>query len=253
MKCPKCNSKSIVNHKISQRKFAFYCLSCSEIFTPNFFWKQPALIVGLIASALLLSPLLLALPMQGLMALVSRDSGQSADTLVILGRGPGSLQERAYEAAWYWQQHPSVDIFVSGMTDAPEMIEILRQQGVPGSQIGGERCSQTTWENGLFTEYLIDSEQADRILLMTDSPHMVRSVWVFKGFGFKAIAPYPVGSELKPSLSFDKISRLLREYAALIAYGFSGKYQPEPAAQKQESEAEAQRKLDDWGCGLSGS
>jgi hypothetical protein len=60
-----------------------------------------------------------------------------------------------------------------------------------------------------------------------------------------------LGDELNVSLSLTQASRLLREYAALIGYGFSGQYKPEPLAQKQESEAEAQHKLDDWNCALS--
>jgi uncharacterized SAM-binding protein YcdF (DUF218 family) len=252
MQCPKCKSKAIVKHNISQHKSGFYCSSCHHIFAMRFLRQRSTYCAGFFLSVLFLSPLILTLPMQSLLTLLSKENDPSADTLVILGRGPATLEERAYEAAFYWQQHPTVDIFVSGMTDAPEMIKILQQQGVPASNLRGERCSQTTWENGLFTEYLLNAEEANHVLLMTDPPHMARSVWVFEGFGFETVTPYPVGRELELSFSFTQAQRLLREYAALVAYGVSGKYNPEPLAQRQQSEAEAQRKLDDWNCALSG-
>jgi uncharacterized SAM-binding protein YcdF (DUF218 family) len=252
MKCPKCNSKSTVKHKISKHKSGLYCLSCHYVFAQKAFWTRPAYIAGFLGFALLLSPLILTLPMRGLLALLTKNSEQSADVLVILGRGPETQEERAYRAALYWQEHPTVNIFVSGMTDAPEIIKILQQQGVPASNLSGERCSQTTWENGLFTEYLLNSENTDHVLLMTDYPHLVRSVWVFKGFGFNTVTPYPVGRDLNVTFAVTQTSEMLREYAALALYGMSGKYQPETPAQKQRSEAEARRKLDDWNCALSG-
>jgi uncharacterized SAM-binding protein YcdF (DUF218 family) len=190
-------------------------------------------------------------PMQGLIFLLPKQANRPVDKIVILGRGPESQASRALSAAEYWQKHQNSEIFVSGMTDAPPIIKMLTEMGVDESKISGERCSQSTWENGLFSDILLNGDETQRILLVTDNSHMVRAVQVFKGFGFEEVEPYPTEPRLRASFSLPWMQKLLREYAALVGYGLSGKYGEEAPQQKQRSEAEAYQKLDDWGCHLT--
>jgi uncharacterized SAM-binding protein YcdF (DUF218 family) len=207
------------------------------------------LYASLAVPVLLLLGLLTPLPLQFLVRLLPDSNMESVDSIVVLGRGPESQLDRALTVAQYWKDHPTAAIFVSGMTDAPEIIGVLEQQGIPESRIRGERCSQSTWENGLFTEYLLDADTAKQIVLITDSPHMVRATWVFQGFGFEVV-PYPLSSEQTSFFSLKQAQTIIREYIALIFYGFSGKFSPEPADQKQKSETQAKYKIDNWGCYL---
>jgi hypothetical protein len=62
--------------------------------------------------------------------------------------------------------------------------------------------------------------------------------------------PYPTEPNLDALFSVNRFNLLLREYAALIAYQISGKYQPQSPTEKQISETEANRKVNEWGCYL---
>ncbi|TVQ15984.1 MAG: YdcF family protein, partial [Leptolyngbya sp. DLM2.Bin15] len=157
----------------------------------NFINMRHTLAVGI----LLLIPFLSPLPLRGLSRLLPRSEVGLDQTLVILGRGPERQADFALAAANFWVDHPNLDIFVSGMTDAPEIMRLLKEMGVPETQITGERCSQTTWENGLFSELLLlGAGEGKRIILVTDDLHITRAFLVFRGFGFK-VETYPAQLE----------------------------------------------------------
>jgi len=202
---------------------------------------------------LLLIPFLSPLPLRGLSRLLPRPEVSRNQTVVILGRGPDSQADFALAAANLWADHPSLDIFVSGMTDAPEIIKLLKDMGVPETQIKGERCSQTTWENGLFSELLLEPGEEKRIILVTDNLHITRALLVFQGFGFKvetspAQLEYPDGSIVANLITTNRMA--LREYAALIYYTLSGRFRPLPTNSTSAAEAEARAKVSNWGCYL---
>ncbi|MEO1067564.1 MAG: YdcF family protein [Cyanobacteria bacterium J06638_6] len=199
---------------------------------------------------MLLSPLLLYLPMKAMLGLFSAADNASVDTIVVLGRGPNSLTDRAFVAAQYWQDNQDANIFVSGMMDAPVIMDTLQEMGVPATQISGERCSESTWENALFSDALLQPSVNDRILLITDEPHMLRSIWVFKGFGFKQVEPYVVEQNPIFSLSLKRAYRMIREYAALVKYGVLGRYTPATPEQHRQAEAAAKFRVEDWNCYL---
>ncbi len=115
--------------------------------------------VGLI----LLLPFFIPLPFRGLSRLLPGPESGPDQTVVILGRGPERQADFALTAASLWSDHPNLDIFVSGMTDAPEIMRLLKEMGVPEDQIKGERCSQSTWENGLFSQLLLDPSEKKKL------------------------------------------------------------------------------------------
>jgi uncharacterized SAM-binding protein YcdF (DUF218 family) len=188
--------------------------------------------------------------MQGLLTLLPKQKSHGAELAILLGRGPESQAELALTASTLWSSNQELSFFVSGMTDAPEIIDLMTEMGVPETQIGGERCSQSTWENGLFSELLINSDKTKNILLVTDSYHMPRAFLVFQGFGFN-VQPYPIKVNQGSLNFFAKSKTVLREYAALVSYGLSGKFRPKPLDQKNTSKAEASKKVKDWGCQIN--
>lgn len=105
-----------------------------------------------------------------LVSILPKDSGASADAIVILGRGSVFSPSRVELAAELWQANRAPLIFTSGMSDAPAMLKMLKEQGIPDTALDGEGCSQTTRENALFTVEALQPRGVKRILLITDSP-----------------------------------------------------------------------------------
>jgi uncharacterized SAM-binding protein YcdF (DUF218 family) len=168
-----------------------------------------------------LSPLGAKVGGKGLALLIPQDNGQTADAIVILGRGENFRPSRVQVAAELWQQQRSPLIFASGRGDAIEIGQMLEAAGVPATAIDGEPCSATTNENALFTAALLQPG-IRRLILVTDPPHMARSLLTFRSLGFEVI-PHP--SPVPNSLDNRKRQFLvLREWAGLIGYGMMGRY-----------------------------
>lgn len=248
MKCPFCQSRAVHKHTAaSGTPESFICLTCQRTFRCP---KSIGFRLGLLSLGMLfLFPILLNLPIKILAYLLPRGQAESAEVVIILGRGPNKLADRAVTAAHLFHEEP-IDIFVSGMTDAPQIIKTLKEMGVPETSLSGERCSQTTWENALFSEILLDSTNNQHIVLITDDPHIVRAYLVFKGFGFD-VTPHVVSSDNIVSwFSASRTRQAFREYVALINYAVTGKFDFEGKSEQQAYAAEARQKIADWNCDL---
>ncbi|MBE9181830.1 YdcF family protein [Oculatella sp. LEGE 06141] len=151
-----------------------------------------------------------------------RDSGETVDAIVVLGRGKPFSPSRVELAAHLWKAQRAPFIFASGINDAPILLKLLRKKGVPASVLQGEDCSRTTYENAQFTAEQLRPQGIQRILLVTDTPHMLRSMLTFQGFGFQVI---PVPSLVPGTLDRNrKANVMLREYMGLVAYGLKGRF-----------------------------
>ncbi|NJN88434.1 MAG: DUF218 domain-containing protein [Leptolyngbyaceae cyanobacterium SL_7_1] len=161
-----------------------------------------------------------------LVSLIPSDRGGSADAIVVLGRGGELRQDRVNVASQLWEDGRAPRIFASGWGDAHAIADELKQRGVPESVIDGEPCSRTTEENALFTAALLQPQGVKRILLVTDAPHMLRSLLTFRSLGFEVV-PHPN--------SLPKISKrqrgflIYREYFGLLSYGVLGRFTPREA------------------------
>lgn len=202
--------------------------------------RRKRLLLG-IGSILLLiyfsatSPLTIAVASKELVAFVPDDSGVTVDAIVVLGRGDRFRPSRVEVAADLWKAHRAPLIFASGAGDAAEMIELLKAEGVPERALAYEDCSRTTKENAQFTATLLQPQGVKKIVLVTDSPHMLRSLLTFRHFGFTVI---PRTSPLPPDLSpRRKTLMVFYEYLGLISYGLQGRFLPPrlPEAIIQES------------------
>lgn len=158
------------------------------------------------------------------------DSGQSAQAIVILGRGTELRPQRVETAIALWQaQKDQSDgkaplLFASGIGDAIEIAEMLEAKGIPKSAIDGEPCSRTTEENAQFTASLLQPRGINRIVLVTDLPHLRRSWLTFRSLGFEVI---PHASPLSPELSERKTALLvIRECLGFVTYSLLGRYEP---------------------------
>lgn len=188
-------------------------------------WKRRLIKPGTIISVLCFSITLLMIfsiiVFQGL--LLPTDTG-IADAIVILGRGEPFRQERVNVAAKLWQAKKAPLIFVSGRGDAIEIIKLIEKAGIPTKIVDGEHCSLTTKENAVFTSTILNSQVNKKILLITDPPHMWRSLFLFREQGFQVI---PQTSTLPVSLDSEQRAFLaLKESFLLLDYfSFKNKHQ----------------------------
>lgn len=246
--CPSCGKQPIYDYgKTSSGKPKFQCGVCQRVFvrrTQSVPWR--AWLLGLIGFTAL-TPLLLELILQGSIRFLPADTGEPVDAIVVLGRGPDQQAPRVQTAAQLWADDRAPYVFLSGMTDAPLMGKELLTLGLPDAQVWGERCSQSTWENGLFSDVLLPPHQIQRILLVTDRPHILRSYLVFRSFGF-TVVPYPTDLQNEPFFSLAYGQRLFREAAGLVKYAATGKFRYLPPEQAEAFAGEAQTKLNDWKC-----
>lgn len=192
------------------------------------------------------SPPMIALATQGLVLALPADSGVAVDAIVVLGRGELLRNHRVEIASQLWQAKRAPKIFASGMTDTPRIIEILQTIGIPRQMLGGESCSQTTEENALFTAAILYPQGVRQILLITDPPHMLRSLLTFRSFGFTVI---PRTSPLPPNwTSTTKPRFIYREYLGLVSYALLGRFQRRPDSELKHPPAAVLEKLATWHC-----
>ncbi|MBW4691628.1 MAG: YdcF family protein [Lyngbya sp. HA4199-MV5] len=177
---------------------------------------QRSAIALLIGYLLLISPPVVALAMAGIVSPLPPDPGTKVDAIVILGRGREQSPERVKVVAQLWQNQRAPILFASGIVDAPELVTTLRTQSIPAQAISGESCSRTTWENAVFTKALLQPQGVKQILLVTDAPHLWRSLLIFEQAGFQVI---PSASSLASEMtSAQRAMLLLREYFFLGTY-----------------------------------
>ncbi len=189
---------------------------------------------------------MVALAAQGLVGLLPADSGATVDAIIVLGRGEVLRNRRIEIAAQLWQAKRAPLIFASGMGDAPQMIELLRANGIPRQMLSGESCSQSTEENALFTATVLHPQGIRQILLITDPPHMLRSFLTFRSLGFTVI---PHTSPLPPDwTSKEDLLLVFREYLALASYAVLGRFQQRPDSELKHLQAAVLEKLSTWHC-----
>lgn len=205
---------------------------------PRLRWKRLLIGLGIILLVIYFtatSSLTIAVASKGLVAFLPEDSGVNADAIVVLGRGDEFRQSRVDVAAELWNAHRAPLIFASGSGDASLIVELLTAQGIPNQALAHEDCSRTTQENAEFTATMLQPQGVKQILLVTDPPHMLRSLLTFRHFGFKVI---PHTSPLPPDLApRRKTQMVFYEYLGLISYGLQGRFLPPrlPEAIIQES------------------
>jgi uncharacterized SAM-binding protein YcdF (DUF218 family) len=192
-------------------------------------WLRLMLCVSALVYLMTLFPPTIALAEKVLEKQNPHDPGTIADAVVILGRGDELTPSRVEVAAKLWEERRAPLIFASGIGDAPNIVRRLEAKGVPAEALDGEGCSRTTYENAKFTAEILKPQGINRIVLVTDAPHMLRSRLTFQKFGFTVI---PVASSNPPWLNrSDKARLVLREYAGLVTYSLMGRLSTPQAAQ----------------------
>lgn len=179
-----------------------------------------------LALFLSLSPLIIGEPLLTTFVPVYR--GQTADAVVVLGRGRWLYNDRLIKAARLVNTEAVPRIFVSGYSDAPNMATMLTQLGVSATKISGENCSKTTAENAKYAAEQLLPKGVESIILISDPAHLLRSQLVFSSFGFQVI-PYSSPLPRGLGLSYRRLIAM-RESLGFVSYGLMGRYWPRPIA-----------------------
>ncbi|MEM6253841.1 MAG: YdcF family protein [Cyanobacteria bacterium P01_D01_bin.156] len=174
------------------------------------------------------------------------DNGEPVDAIVVLGRGNGYNQRRAEAAVKLWQDGRAPYIFMSGARDAPILVNIAKEMGVPDANVGGEACAATTWDNAFYTQRYMPLEKAalykPKILLVTDGLHTGRSTLVYRNFGFDVIN-HPVKLEFSQWREHIK-----REFLAIMYYAKTKQLLPPKLEDYKRAEVIAEKRVIDWQC-----
>jgi uncharacterized SAM-binding protein YcdF (DUF218 family) len=207
---------------------------------------QPLIAVA-IAFFLITSPVFVNLLTWGLTAPLPPDLGDRVDAIVVLGRGPDLRAARTGVAWQLWQSKRADKIFASGMMDAIPMVEYWQDKGVPATSLAGEECSQTTEENAIFTSAILHSQRVKSILLVTDPPHMWRSLLVFRSFGFNVV-PHATRLDFQRFTTKDRLVLVVREYLGAIDYALNDKFRQRSPQELDNPSPEILRKITEWNC-----
>ncbi len=189
-------------------------------------WKKPVAVLGiilLVGYLAVISPVASQLGNQLLVRFLPADTGEKAGAIIVLGRGEQQNPARSQVAGTLWQAKRAPLIFASGRKDAPLIAQIIRQM-FPQATVEGEPCSLTTDQNAEFTAALLRPQGIKKIILVTDPPHMWRSLLTFQSFGFKVIPHFsPLSKKTAP---IRKRFIVFRETVGLLSYGLMGRYSP---------------------------
>jgi uncharacterized SAM-binding protein YcdF (DUF218 family) len=202
--------------------------------------------IALFTGLVLFSPIGLQLGFWGLTAFVPLDAGDTTDAIVVLGRGPTLRASRVVELQELWQAKRAPRIFASGMMDARAIVQSLKELGMPAKVLSGEECSQSTEENALFTSAILRPEQVQKILLVTDSPHMLRSLLLFRSFGFQVVS-HPIALSSQTAFHQQWLI-LIREFLALVISSLKGQFKPLSIESLDHPPQEVTQKMQDWQC-----
>lgn len=135
-----------------------------------------------------------------------QDRTERADIIIVLGAGlrkdgrPGpALIRRSRRAADLWHERIAPFVLCTGgqseyhpRTEAAACREILLAAGLPDDAILTEERSRSTEENAIYSKRLLDDLGLSRVVLVSDSYHMLRAGWLFDMKGIATFAsPVP--------------------------------------------------------------
>lgn len=196
---------------------------------PRLRWNRQLSSMGIVLLVIYFTatfPLTIAVANKGLVEFLPADPGVSVDAIVVLGRGDALRESRVQVAADLWKNHRAPLIFASGRGDGFEILSLLKAEGIPNQALDEESCSQTTEENAQFTAQVLQPQGVKHILLVTDPPHLLRSLLTFRSLGFTVI---PYSSPLPPNLAASRKAMIVfYEYMGLISYSLRGHFFNQP-------------------------
>ncbi|MEO1297828.1 MAG: YdcF family protein [Cyanobacteria bacterium J06636_16] len=189
-----------------------------------------AIAVMLLVYGVLAMPIAAAGLTAGLTMWLPQSNGnESADAIVVLGRGEEVGYARYEWAVRLWRNGRAPKIFVTSIGKASYMVGRFKGAQWPMDVLGGTACSRTTYEEAISAAAILKPKNVPKIILVTDPPHALRATLAMQAVGFQVLP------ELSPlSDSFSALERsflALREYLGLVSYTFLGRLQRHEATE----------------------
>ena len=155
-----------------------------------------------------------------------RDRAENADIIIVLGAGlkddgrPGpALTRRSRHGAALWHEGIAPLILCAGgqseyypRTEAEACREILLNAGMPTDAILTEDRSRSTEENAIYSKEILDELGLSRVVLVSDSYHILRAGWLFGGRGIDSVASPVPADRIRGATVYP--SSLIREFIA---------------------------------------
>lgn len=166
-----------------------------------------------------------------------QDTAEPADVIIVLGAGlrhdgrPGpALTRRSQHGATLWHEGIAPLILCTGgqtdyfpRTEASACREILLAAGVARDAIHLEERSHSTEENAIFSKLILDALGLERVVLVSDSGHMLRARWLFQQYDMEPFAsPVPARRIRDPRVY---PTALIREFVAFHWHLFKETFQ----------------------------
>jgi uncharacterized SAM-binding protein YcdF (DUF218 family) len=153
--------------------------------------------VGLVVSGVVY----LVVNLASIIVVGSRDSGKTADVIVVMGaaqydgRPSPQLAARLDHAKVLWEQERAPLIAVTGgkmegdrFTEAEASRMYLVAAGIPDEVIIGEDQGTATWDSIVSLSPILESRNIRSVVVVTDPYHEQRSVLSFRQNGFATTA-----------------------------------------------------------------
>jgi uncharacterized SAM-binding protein YcdF (DUF218 family) len=167
-------------------------------------------------------------------ALGARTRMERADAIVVLGSGvraggdlTGSSLRRMMHAVVLYRRGLAPLLVLSGPANSVGIVEshvrdeLARALGIPAAAIVIADRARTTQEEARETAAMLAPRGVRRVLIVSDSLHLVRSVGVFERAGlvvFTAAIDDPSSTDDKPEARLELTRAALREVLARLYY-----------------------------------
>jgi len=202
------------------------------------------LMIALCTYWVIISPPFVALAEGLLMSAVPADSGETADAIVVIGRGSEETGDRYPQSLKLLEAGRAPELFITGRYNFRRVGRLISDYDVKLQQISGTSCARTTKDEALWASTLMGPKGIRRIILVTDRPHMLRAYLTFRWRGFDVI-PHPV----RLDISSARHSMLtLREYLGLVSYGLLGRLFPGSPDRLTHPPVELLQNAEEWEC-----
>ncbi|MGB5971868.1 MAG: YdcF family protein [Nodosilinea sp.] len=190
---------------------------------PNYRQRMVSAALALLAAYwLMLSPIFSGPATALLSSFVPPDQGESVDAVVVLARS-GYIQGDRYDTALDMvAAGRTSNLLIMGRTQGASVIEAVDKRDLSPNLVSAI-CVRTTKQEAESAAATLGARGLQKIVLITDTPHMLRAWLTFRGLGFTVI---PHVEPLPTHVSSRERSLLaIREYTGLISYAMLGRFQ----------------------------
>ncbi|PSB17881.1 hypothetical protein C7B76_09080 [filamentous cyanobacterium CCP2] len=170
----------------------------------------------------MISPLFSIPATQLLVRFLPNNTGETADTVVVLSRGREAEGDRYNTAISLVETGQASQLFITGRNQIMRVFESLQQRELPTEQFFGTTCARTTKQEAYSAASILFAKGINNIILITDPPHMLRAWLTFRSLGF-SVTPYiePLPDETRQST---RSLLTAREYLGLLSYALLGRF-----------------------------